>query len=409
MISSFCTISEMASRSQRRQEFSLPPPPPTGKKHSKIIGSKPAPGCPNFEIWMNIWTLCNLLKFVDTIQYITTFVESMEDKRKILSLKTKRLQTELDMATKNREKSDEDLMRFTIVYDENIRQLSQLNEQYLEDVKFVTNLVNKRKNIQNYLIFTATVELPKASPPPTVPISKKIPTSAIASAISTICQSLKDLMFAFSISFKDMNFSKSAFDIETIISKQKNGTLKIDASDVRGDGACGIRAFLTSVFVIKFGIVLPRDPEGMISLIAEVKILFRDLIQIIASNPLNHDFITGMLFNPDNGSKKANIYEYFDMVVKPGYQFTNFELRVLIILFNLAYPDLTQVNVIRKTVVSTNGFEEQYQSFSKDGIIEPVSMKHINILYTGGHYKAIFHITEGILQPIFSVDESINI
>ena len=59
----------------------------------------------------------------------------MEDKRKILSLKTKRLQTELDMATKNREKSDEDLMRFTIVYDENIRQLSQLNEQYLEDVK----------------------------------------------------------------------------------------------------------------------------------------------------------------------------------------------------------------------------------------------------------------------------------
>ena len=327
------------------------------------------------------------------------------------------------MATKNREKSDEDLMRFTIVYDENIRQLSQLNEQYLEDVKFVSNLVNKRKNIQNYLIFTATVELPKTSLSPAVPISKKIPTSAIAasaapidsasqiaaSAISTICQSLKDLMFAFSISFKDMNFPKSAFDVETIVSKQKNGTLKIDASDVRGDGACGIRAFLTSIFVVKFGIVLPRDPEGMISLIAEVKILFRDLIQIIASNPLNHDFITGMLFNPDNGSKKANIYEYFDMVVKPGYQFTNFELRVLIILFNLVYPDLTQVNVIRKTVVSTNGLEEQYQSFSKDGIVEPVSMKHINILYTGGHYKAIFHITEGILQPIFSVDESINI
>jgi hypothetical protein len=371
--------------------------------------NKPSPGCPNFEIWMNIWTLCQLSKFFDTIQYITTILDSMNDKRLMISKEIKRLKVELDVATENKSKSDKDFLQFTVVYDENSRKISQLTEQHLEDVTFVSNLENKRKRIQNLLIRTATVELPKTTFP-TLPIpSTQNPSVPITIPISTICQSLLSLIVAFSISFKEMKFSHSAFDIETIISKQKKGNLQIDASDVRGDGACGIRAFLTSFFFVKFGIALPRDPEGMISLIAQVKMLFFELIQIIDSNPLNRDFIIGLLSNPDNGSKKSNIYEYFDMVVKPDYQFTNFDLRVLIILFNLSYPDLKQINVIRKTAVSTNGLEEQYQSFSKDGIVEPVSMKHINILYTGGHYKAIFHIVEGILPIIFSVDEPLDI
>jgi hypothetical protein len=350
----------------------------------------------------------------------------MNDKRLMILKEIKRLKAELDVATENKSKSDKDFLQFTVVYDENSRKISQLTEQHLEDVTFVSNLENKRKRIQNLLIRTATVELPKTTSPAvpipstqklsasnpsnsSVPITSRPIATPIATPISTICQLLLSLIVAFSISFKEMKFSQSDFDIETIILKQKKGNLQIDASDVRGDGACGIRAFLTSVFFVKFGIVLPRDPTGMISLIAQVKMLFFDLIQIIDSNPLNRDFIIGLLSNPDNGSKKANIYEYFDMVVNPGYEFTNFDLRVLIILFNLAYPDLKQVNVIRKTVVSTNGLEEQYQSFSKDGIVEPVSMKHINILYTGGHYKAIFHIVEGILPIIFSVDGPLDI
>lgn len=394
---------------------------PSSKK--PCTQKKPTSGCLNYVIWFEIWTLCQLSKFVDTIQYITTILDSMNDKRLMISFEIKRLKAELDVATENKSKSDKDFLQFTVVYNENKIKILQLTEQYLEDVTFVSNLENKRKRIQNLLIRTATVELLKTTSPavpipstqkmsasnPSLPITSRPIAIPIATSISTICQSLLSLIVAFSISFKEMKFSRSAFDIETIISKQKKGNLQIDASNVRGDGACGIRAFLTSFFFVKFGIALPQDPDGMISLIAQVKMLFFDLIQIIASNPSNRDFITGLLSNPNNGYKKANSFEYFDMVAKPNYQFTNFDLRVLIILFNLAYPDLKQVNVIRKTAVSTNGLEEQYQSFSKDGIVEPVSMKHINILYTGGHYKTIFRIDEGILPIIFSVEEPLDI
>jgi len=93
------------------------------------------------------------------------------------------------------------------------------------------------------------------------------------------------------------------------------------------------------------------------------------------------------------------------MVLAPDYQATNFELRLLCVLFGLVNPQLAQVNIIR----NTPSLFEIYQSMSGSGRIEPVSNAQINILHVPGHYKSIVDLTEGILPRVYSPDGAIII
>ena len=188
--------------------------------------------------------------------------------------------------------------------------------------------------------------------------------------------------------------------------------LRLQISDVRGDGACGWRAFVSGVIRLVCGKQLAYDPKQMIEFIHEVKLLLIELVGILAKNPTNEDFINGLMTVPDNSGKK-NLHSYSAMVLAPDYQATNFELRLLCVLFGLWNPQLSQVNIIRNTPL----FGEIYQSISVSGRVLPVSNEQINILhvpghYTGhytGHYKSIVHLTEGVLPPIISPDGAIII
>jgi len=183
-------------------------------------------------------------------------------------------------------------------------------------------------------------------------------------------------------------------------------------ADVRGDGACGPRAFITGVIRIITGGQVPKvrpvhlsyDPARMIEFVAKVKVLMLELVQFLSQNPGNQEFITALYNNPDNGAVKT-FASYKAMVSNPAYHMTNFELRLLCVLFGMFDPRLSQVNIIRKTPK----FGEQYQSLSASGQIEPVSNEHINILHVPGHYMSIVHLTEGVLPRIYPVEAPLQL
>ena len=178
--------------------------------------------------------------------------------------------------------------------------------------------------------------------------------------------------------------------------------LSLQISDVRGDGACGWRAFITGAIRLVCGKQLSYDPSRMSEFIYEVKLLVIELVQILAQNPLNGDFIGDMMTVPENGGKK-NLETYSRMVLAPDYQATNFELRLLCVLFGLVNPQLSQVNVIHSNPI----FGEIYQSISVSGRVLPVSNEQINIWYVSGHYKSVKLPDKEVLPPIISPDDAI--
>lgn len=177
-------------------------------------------------------------------------------------------------------------------------------------------------------------------------------------------------------------------------------------ADVRGDGACGPRAFITGVIRIITGgqVRLSYDPDRMTEFVAKVKVLMLELVQLLSQNPGNQEFITALYNNPDNGVSKTFV-SYTAMVSNPAYNMTNFELRLMCVLFGLFDSRLSQVNIIRRTPK----FGELYQSLSESGQIEQVSNKHINILHVPGHYMSIVHLTEGVLPRIYPVEAPLQL
>jgi hypothetical protein len=215
--------------------------------------------------------------------------------------------------------------------------------------------------------------------------------------MSVLLQRMTD----FWISYDDSHNDKKVSHEFRFILQQK---LELFISDVRGDGACGWRAFITGVIRIICGKQLPYDPARMQEFIYEVKLLLIELMHIIAQNPINKDFINNVLTNPDDGAPKT-LYTYEIMILDPSYQATNYNLRMLCILFGLVNPQLTQVNIIRSVPL----FGEIYQSITGIGHILPVSNDQINILHVPGHYKSIVSLTEGVLPHIILPDEAIII
>lgn len=157
--------------------------------------------------------------------------------------------------------------------------------------------------------------------------------------------------------------------------------------DVRGDGACGWRAFLTSLLRLVAGLNLSYDPAGMPEAILMVKHLLLELVQILASNPENRDFITALYNIPQNGVC-GTFAAYSSKILVPTYFATNFELRLLCMLFEMIDPVYGQVNVFHKKV----HFGEQFQCISASGRVVPLQQDQIHILQVPGHFKSIMWI-----------------
>jgi hypothetical protein len=186
----------------------------------------------------------------------------------------------------------------------------------------------------------------------------------------------------------------------------KGNKITINTSDVRGDGACGFRAILTS-FLQKLGINLSFAPFGMEEFILRLKQCMFELVTVLNTNPENREFVNGLLHNRDNGSPKANIAEWFEMVKQNSYYCTDGDIRLIAILFGmLSERDrITQINVLRLRPTEHN----PYQSFNSYGtplVILPSSQEHINIIHTGGHFRSVSNFV-GILPQILGIDAEI--
>ena len=168
------------------------------------------------------------------------------------------------------------------------------------------------------------------------------------------------------------------------------GLMSMSVQTIAGDGACGIRAFLTGVMYIvsKGKIILPSNPPNIHRFILEIKKIMLKFILILKQIPANQETINFIYGNQDNlteEQKKAQYIlthkEYADKLLKQGYYFTTDEMQVLITLFNLAVPNLYQINIFL--------WNYTYDSKTINKFVEYPTNKHINLLHKGNHYDFI--------------------
>jgi len=152
---------------------------------------------------------------------------------------------------------------------------------------------------------------------------------------------------------------------------------------VRGDGNCGLRAFLTAL-AARAGRHLPIDPPGMLELIFRLKpLMIQEINQMLSAGIIDE---RNLLSIPENRfSADATLDDYFARFLTDGYHITNFDFRVLASMFNL------QINVIRQ---NTNGIDD-VQCFVRHGNeIDLNIVEHICILQQPGHFVPFIQVFE---------------
>lgn len=152
---------------------------------------------------------------------------------------------------------------------------------------------------------------------------------------------------------------------------------------VRGDGNCGLRAFLTAL-AARAGRHLSIDPLEMLDWVNRLKpLMIQEIIQMLSAGIIDE---SNLLSIPENLFEKKNtLNDYFALFLTDGYNITNFDFRVLASMFNL------QINVIRQI---TNGYDNA-QCFVRHGNeIDLIIAEHICILQQPGHFVPIIQIFE---------------
>ena len=241
---------------------------------------------------------------------------------------------------------------------------------------------------------------PKTASPPVAP-KPKTASPPVAPIQSPTFKDVKEKfrlfvvnIIAYYATFCDSKAEDYHLKEETIYIKKKKIT--IGTSDVLGDGACGFRSILTS-FLQKSRINLSFSPVGMVKFILDLKQCMFELLTVLNTNPENREFVNGLLHNRDNGSPKANIAEWFEMVKQNSYYCTDGDIRLIAILFGmLSEKDrITQINVLKLRPTKHN----PYQSFNSYGtpyIVLPSVREHINIIHTGGHFRSVSNFVGNI-------------
>jgi hypothetical protein len=154
---------------------------------------------------------------------------------------------------------------------------------------------------------------------------------------------------------------------------------------VRGDGNCGLRAFLTAL-AARTGVMLPYDPPGLLDWITRLKELMVDeMKKMLATKILDERELLSIPENRDYLPRAPDLEDYFALFRTNGYFITNYDFRVLANLFGL------QINVIRQ---NTNGNDDT-QCFVRYGIQADVMItEHICILQQPGHFVPIINFTD---------------
>ena len=324
----------------------------------------------------------------EAVAFARAMLDSLEPERTKLLAEHNKLEASLDALYTRAQKtqSEEDVIKLS----EAQAQCDRLGKMLLEGIKMYSAVSEELSKLQRFETLRRA------------PIVPAFATATATATIDTLRNKLGNLV-------GEMRQHWSTYDdsMEPREEEQIAGPMQI--ADVLGDGACGPRAFITGVIRIITGgqerpVHLSYDPARMIEFVAKVKVLMLELVQFLSQNPGNQEFITALYNNPDNGAVKT-FASYKAMVSNPAYHMTNFELRLLCVLFGMFDPRLSQVNIIHKTPK----FGEQYQSLSASGQIEPVSNEHINILHVPGHYMSIVDLTKVVLPRIYPVEAPLQL
>ena len=164
--------------------------------------------------------------------------------------------------------------------------------------------------------------------------------------------------------------------------------------EILGDGNCLIRALLSQLALKRDdgaeGVVLPKDPPGMLEWIVRLKLLMCAHIQMIVGR--FPDFEAQLLSIPANATVRS-LPQYFAMFIRNGYNGTDCDCRILAAMFG------TPIHVISKWPTEI----ENCQTFLPIGMastrVDAIRQEHINIAYDGSHYDSIVEIFDCDLRP----------
>ena len=166
-----------------------------------------------------------------------------------------------------------------------------------------------------------------------------------------------------------------------------NSVFKGKYLEVRGDGNCGPRAFLTAL-AARAGINLPIDPPGMCDWIDRLKLLMiQEINQMLSAGIIKVDDLTSIPENLTLLPKGATLNHYFALFLTDGYNITNFDFRVLASMFNL------QIDVIRQ---DTNGIDDVQCFVRRGNEIDDGIAQHICILQQRGHFVPLIQVDESL-------------
>jgi hypothetical protein len=176
-----------------------------------------------------------------------------------------------------------------------------------------------------------------------------------------------------------------------VLTSFSNYVFKGEYLPVRGDGNCGLRAFLTAL-AARAGRHLPINPPGLLDWIFRLKpLMIQQITQMLSAGIID---ARNLLSIPENHlPADASLNDYFALFLTDGYQITNFDFRVLASMFNL------QINVIRQ---NTNGIDD-VQCFLRHGNeIDLNIAQHICILQQHGHYVPLIQVD--VFKSFKSID-----
>lgn len=124
--------------------------------------------------------------------------------------------------------------------------------------------------------------------------------------------------------------------IRTIGDSQENLRLHfgdkgmIHYANVRGDGACLYRSFLTALAYNSTQVILPYDPKGIHEWILRLKLLMcQHIYTMVKRNP---EFERELLTIPVNGQVDT-LEQYIQMFLQPAYYGTDVDIQILADMF----------------------------------------------------------------------------
>ena len=288
-------------------------------------------------------------------------------------------------------------------------------ELLVTKIQEIDEAIQKRdapaNNTRSKTALSQVAPKPKSTPPP-IPPKPKIATSPVVHIKSPTFKDVKEKFGLFIVSIIGYYTMFSAPEADYQLAQETisiNGKqITVNTSDVRGDGACGFRAILTS-FLQKSGIKLSYAPFGMENFILTLKECMFELLTVLSKNPENREFVNGMIHNRHYDGPKGNVTQWFEMVKPNDYYCTDGDIKLIAILFGML-PErdrITQINVLKLCPVEHNPYQS-FNCYGTQNIVPPSARDHINIIHTGGHFRSVSNFV-GILPPILGLDSIITL